>query len=171
MNEETKERALATFDKEWTELDVWFRQMYPDDLEHPVFVDEGIGWRVRDVIPHIAAWQERAARAARKVAAENLQPDTKDSTRTILGIEQSADTLNEETFKAWRERSVADALLEMRAQHEELMSALNELRPEQLMAGDTPEDVHTCFRMPGLQHLRIHKEHLQAALADEGVTR
>jgi len=167
MNEHAKEMALATFDQEWRGLDTLFRGMSESDLDRPVFTGEGEGWRVRDLIPHFAAWQERAARAARKVAADHLQPKPDDRVRTFLGISETVDELNEATFSGWRARAVSDLLAEFKTKHAELMSALADLTPTQLMTGDSADDVYVCFRMPGLQHLRIHKEHLGAALTKE----
>ena len=168
MNERAKAQALATFEKEWSDLDTFFRGLSPEQLERPVFTGEGPGWRVRDLIPHFAAWQDRAARAARKVAADGIQPKAEDRVRTFLGITEGVDELNDATFRSWRARPVNDLLAELRARHAELMAALKALTPQQLMTGDTVEDVFVCFRMPGLQHLRIHREHLIAALVNEG---
>ena len=50
------------------------------------------------------------------------------------------------------------------------MGALAALTPNQLMTSESADDVYVCFRMPGLQHLRIHKEHLEAALTKEETT-
>jgi hypothetical protein len=132
-----------------------------------VFTGEGAGWRVRDLIPHFAAWQGRAARAARKVAAEGIQPTTEDRVRTFLGIAESVDELNEETFTRWRARSVPDLLAELGREHAALMAALAALTASQLLFGDSPDDVFVCFRMPGRQHLEIHRAHIDAALTKE----
>ena len=40
MNERAKEKALATFDQEWCELDTLFRSMSESELERPVFTGE-----------------------------------------------------------------------------------------------------------------------------------
>ena len=170
MNERAKQMALTTFDREWREMDAFFRGLSDGDLERPVFTGEGAGWRVRDLIPHFAAWQERAARAARKVAADGIQPGAQDGARVILGITDAVDDLNEKTFSMGRSRSTADLLADFKAKHAELMSALAALTPNQLMSSDAADDVYVCFRMPGLQHLRIHKEHLETALTKEGTT-
>ncbi|MDO8506097.1 MAG: maleylpyruvate isomerase N-terminal domain-containing protein [Candidatus Limnocylindria bacterium] len=170
MNPRAKADALAAFDQEWRDLDAFFRRLPESDLERPVFTGEGPGWRVRDLIPHLAAWQERAARAARKVAAEGVQPGPEDRVRTFLGIAESVDELNDATFSGWRARTVADLLSELESRHAELMNALASLTPPQLMSGESPDDVYVCFRMPGLQHLRIHRAHLEAACTKEGTT-
>jgi len=168
--QDAKDRALAVFDEEWRDLDVFFRGLTERDLERPVFTGEGPGWRVRDLIPHFAAWQDRAARAARKVAADGIQPKPDDRVRTFLGITETPDELNDATFSGWRARPASDLLAEFASRHGELMDALRALTPSQLMSGESADDVYICFRMPGLQHLRIHKEHLEAALTKEGTT-
>ena len=170
MNARAKENALATFDREWRELDTLFRRLSDSDLDRPVFTGEGPGWRVRDLIPHFAAWQERAARAARKVSTDGIQPKVDDRLRSFLGITETVDELNDATFGSWRARSVGDLLAELEVKHADLMGALAGLSPAQLMSGDSPDDVFVCFRMPGLEHLRIHKAHLEAALTKEGAT-
>jgi hypothetical protein len=168
MNARAKENALTEFDREFDSLRALLRTLQPDALETPVFAAQGDGWHVRDLIPHIAAWQARAARAARKVVAEGLRPGPEDRVRTILGIAETADELNEATFQEWRGRNVREQLTELGKVHQELMGALNALTPEQLMNGEGMGSVFVCFRVPGLEHLRIHRAHIEAALAKEG---
>lgn len=170
MNPRAKADALAIIDREWRDLDTLFRSLSAAALERPVFTGDGPGWRVRDLLPHLAAWQGRAARAARKVVQEHLQPGPEDRVRTFLGMSETADELNEATFRQWRERAVADLLADFGAAHAELMSALDGLRPEQMMNGERVDDVYVCFRVPGLQHLRNHRIDLEAALAKEGAS-
>lgn len=168
MSARAKENALTEFDREFDSLRALFRTLLPDALETPVFAAEGEGWHVRDLIPHIAVWQGRAARAARKVAAEGLRPGPDDRVRTILGIQETADELNDATFKEWRGRNAREQLTELGKVHQEMMGALNALTPEQLMSGEGMDSVFACFRVPGLEHLRTHRAHIEAALAKEG---
>ncbi len=170
MNARAKDEALAVIDREWRELDALFGSLSAEALEGPVFTGEGPGWRVRDLIPHVAVWQGRAAQAARKVVRYHLQPGPEDRVRTFLGLTGTVDDMNAVTFREWRERSVGDLLAEFRRVHTDLMSALQDLTPEQLMNGERVEDVYLCFRVPGLQHLRMHRAHLDAALTKKGAT-
>jgi uncharacterized protein (TIGR03083 family) len=168
MSDAAKRAALETLDREWRDLEALFRGLTPTELERPMYTEDGPGWRVRDLIPHLATWQDRAARAARKVMAEGITPKPDDRVRTFLGLTDTVDDMNDVTFRAWRERSVADLLAEFRSKHDDLMKALAALRPEQLMNGDTVDDVFAAFRVPGLVHLRKHRGELATALAKEG---
>ncbi len=168
MSARAKENALTEFDREFDSLRALFRTLQPDALETPVFTAEGDGWHVRDLIPHIAAWQARAALAARKVAAEHRRPGPNDRVRTILGIEQTADELNAATFQEWRHRNAREQLTELGKVHQEMMGALGALAPEQFMLGEEMDSVFACFRVPGLEHLRIHRAHIESALSKEG---
>lgn len=168
MSTRAKEVALTEFDREFDSLRTLFRTLQPDALETPVFTAEGDAWHVRDLIPHLAAWQARAALAARKVVAEHRRPGPDDRVRTLLGIEGTADELNAATFQEWRGRNVREQLTDLGRVHQEMMEALAALAPEQLMQGEEMDSVFACFRVPGVEHLRIHRAHLEAALSREG---
>jgi hypothetical protein len=168
LNARAKENALTEFDREFDSLRSMLRTLQPDALETPVFTGEGEGWHVRDLIPHLAAWQGRAALAARKLAAEHRRPGRDERLRAILGLDASADALNQATFERWRQRDVREQLTELGNVHQEMMGALNALSPDQLMDGEDTESVFVCFRMPGLEHLRMHRVHIEAALKKEG---
>lgn len=171
MNIRAKEKALTEFDREFDSLRALLRTIEPDALERPAFTSGGDGWHVRDLIPHLAAWQRLAALAARKVAAGEAHPAPDDRVRTVLGIEDTADELNDATFRQWHERDVRAQLTDLSRVHEELMLALRALAPEQLMNGEGIESVYTCFRVPGLEHLRTHRADVEAALGKEEATR
>jgi hypothetical protein len=168
MSDAAKRATLEILDREWRDLDALFRGLTAAELERPMYSEDGPGWRVRDLIPHLATWQDPAARAARKVVAEGITPKPDDRVRTFLGLTDTVDDMNDVTFRARRERSVADLLAEFRAKQDDLMKALAALRPEQLMNGDTVDDVFAAFRVPGLVHLRKHRGELATALAKEG---
>ena len=51
---------------------------------------------------------------------------------------------------------------------DDLMRGLTALAPEQIMNGDTVDDLFMAFRVPGLVHLRKHRADLAAVLANEG---
>jgi len=171
MNARAKDAALASFDEEWRTLDALFRSLSASDLERPVYTEDGRGWRIRDLIPHIATWQDRAARAARKVLTEGIQPKPDDRVRTFIGLTDTVEDMNDVTFNAWRARPTADLLSEFQTKHAEMMTALAGLTPGQFMGGDSIEEVFMAFRIPGWQHVRIHRDHVEAALTKEGSTR
>ena len=170
MNARSKEKALTEFDREFDSLRTLLRTLQPEMLEMPVFTGEGAGWRVRDLIPHLAVWQGRAAKAARKVAVSGVKPGPEDRVRTILGIAETADQLNQATYDEWRGRNLREQLTEMGKIHQDMMGALNGLTPELLMSGEGVADVYACFRVPGLEHVRMHRKDIEAAIAKEGAS-
>lgn len=173
MNARSKEKALTEFDREFDSLRTLLRTLQPEALEKPVFTGEGEGegWRIRDLIPHLAAWQGRAAQAARKVAASGVMPGPEDRVRAILGIAETADELNQATFREWQGRNLREQLTEMGKIHQNMMEALNGLKPELLMNGEGIADVFPCFRVSGLEHVRMHRKDIEAAVAKEGETK
>ena len=170
MNARAKEKALTEFDREFDSLRILLRTLQPEALEKPVFSGGSDAWRVRDLIPHLAAWQGRTAQAARKVAASGVAPGPEDRVRTILGIAQTADELNQATYEQWHGRNLREQLTELGKIHQDMMAALNGLRPELLMSGEGVADVFLCFRVPGLEHVRMHRKDIEAAVAKEGIS-
>lgn len=103
--EQDKQTAIALVEREWQTLDTWLRSLDERQLDALVF-GEGPGWRVRDMVTHLASLQELAGRVAEKVAKMGVQPTT--NWREFLGIEQTTDELNAATFATWRERPMAE---------------------------------------------------------------
>ncbi len=168
MSAAAKVVALAELDREWQELDALFRRLTPDELERAVYTEDGPGWKVRDLIPHLATWQGRAALAAQQTVKTGIAPKPDERVRMFIGLSDAVDDMNEVTFRTWRGRKVADLLDEFRAKHDELMRGLAALAPEQMISGETVEDLFAAFRVPGLVHLRKHRGELTIALAKEG---
>jgi hypothetical protein len=169
MNERAKADALAACEAAFDDVEALVGDLTAEQLERPVFTGEGEGWRVRDLIAHLAAWQARGAQAARRVAREGLQPTTADRARTLIGLTESVDDINAGTHRVTRDRSAARSLADLRAAHAELMDALRALTPAQLLAGDSVNDMYLAFRAPAYEHLQKHGAHINAALANEGV--
>ena len=156
--------AIGLLEREWHALDTWLRSLDAGQLEKPVF-GEGPGWRVRDMPTHMAWWQELAGRVAEKVAKEGGAPTT--SSRAFLGIEKTADELNAETFETWRERPMADRWDRWLRAHSRMMDAFRSLRPDQLLQAEGGmEGMKLHFAVPGIIHLRMHREHIEAALKE-----
>ena len=164
MTEEAKQKTIALLDREWNDLDAWLRSLSESDLDRRVF-GEDPGWRVRDMIPHFAWWQELAARVAEKIATEGGAPDERGS-RPFVGITTTLEEQNAETYKAWRDRPLADRWKRWLEAHTRMMAALRKLRPEQLLKADGPEGMQPYFAMPGLIHLRLHRADIEASLKE-----
>ena len=164
-----KQTAIGLLEREWHALDTWLRSLDAKQLESPVF-GEGPGWTVRDMIPHVAWWQELAARVAEKISKEGGAPDARGS-RPFLGIETPLDELNAETYNTWRERPMADRWDRWLRAHSRMMDAFRALSPDQfLQAEGGLEGMKRYFAVPGLIHLRIHRENIEAALKETTTT-
>jgi len=165
--EQDKQTAIGLLEREWHALDTWLRSLDERQLDALVF-GEGPGWRVRDMITHMAWWQDLAARVAEKIAKDGGAPTT--SSRAFLGIEKTADELNAETFGTWRTRPMADRWDRWLRAHSRMMDAFRAVRPDQLVQPEGAEGglegMRLHFAVPGLIHLRMHREHIEAALKE-----
>jgi hypothetical protein len=170
--EQEKADAIGRLEREWHALDRWLRSLDEGQLDRPVF-GEGAGWRVRDMPTHIAWWQELAARVAEKIAKEGGAPEK--SSRQFLGIDTPPDELNAETYETWRDRPMAERWDRWPVAHSRMMDAFRALAPDQLVqskdgAEAGMEGMKLHFAVPGLIHLRMHKEHIEAALKESAPT-
>lgn len=167
--EEEKTAAIGRLDAEWRSLDAWLRSLDQRALDQPMF-GEAPGWRVRDMPTHMAWWQELAARVAEKIAKEGGAPDARGS-RPFVGIETAPDDLNRETFETWRDRPMADRWERWRFAHARMIDAFRALSPEQLLQADGGmEGMKLHFAVPGLIHLRMHRENIEAAVKEIATT-
>ena len=95
MSEVGRQRAIGLLEREWHELDTWLRSLSESDLDRPVF-GEAPGWRVRDMIPHIAWWQGLAGRVA-QVRLERVRQVRKElevwkDTEEVKDLERQLET-------------------------------------------------------------------------------
>jgi hypothetical protein len=158
-------KAIGLLEREWHSLDTWLRSLDERQLDRPVF-GEGPGWRVRDMPTHMAWWQELAARVAEKIASQGGAPDERGS-RPFLGIETPPDELNRQTFESWRERPMSERWDRWLTAHSRMMDAFRALSPEQLLQAEGGmEGMKRYFAVPGLIHLRMHREHIEAAVKE-----
>ena len=164
--EEAKQNAIGLLDREYNDLERLFVSLTPDQLERPVFTGEGPGWRVGDLVAHFAFWQTLSARTAEKIASEGKPPDEETRILTFLGVEPGVDARNGESFQEWRERPISEALEHLRACHSRLMAGIRALPPERVVKSDAPEDWYRYFWQPGVNHLRQHRAHIEAALKE-----
>lgn len=169
MNDDPKQQAIGLFEREWHSFDPWIRGLTGDQLDRPVF-GEGVGWRVRDMITHIAWWQDMAGQAARKMASEGTVPG-EGGIRGYVGLpaipvaEQNALTDEE-----WRAVPIEARWERWHHAHSAMLDALRELRAEQLLDPEGPDGIRRWFAMPGFVHLRLHREHIEAALKESPTT-
>jgi len=154
---------IGLIEREWHAMDRWLRSLDDRQLDLPVF-GEGPGWKVRDMVTHLAWWQDLSAQAAEKIAKEGGAPT--ESARRYLGMERTADDLNGESFETWRGRPMAERWDRWLSAHSRMMDGLRALTPDQLLQADGMEGMRLAFAMPALVHLRRHKEHIEAALKE-----
>jgi len=160
---ETKEAAIALVSTVYQEADAFFRSLSPADLDRPVY-GEGEGWKIRDLIPHLALWQRVATLVAEKIARANALPDT-DDWDIWAGELTPTPELNHRTFLEWQGRPVERSLEHLRTVNAGLVLALERLRPEHIAAGDTlTDDLHPYLRAPGVRHPRSHLTHARASM-------
>lgn len=162
---------MTLMERGWHDLDSRFAPLSERDLEREVFVGEGSGWRLRDLMPHFAFWLRLAARGARRAKEIGAAPDQNTTLRAFVGVETHFDTLNAENFARWRERPAAEQLAELRAARDDLRAALAHLPAELLIAGDAETDgIRRYIWQPAVNHLRHHTEHIDAAFAKKGAS-
>jgi hypothetical protein len=163
--EQDKQTAIGLLEREWHAIDKWMRSLDDRQLERPVF-GEGPGWKVRDMMTHLAWWQELAARVAEKIVAEGGAPDDRGS-RPFLGIETPLDELNAATYNDWYLRPMADRWDRWLRAHSRMMDAFHALTPAQLLQAEGGvEGMKRYFAVPGVIHLRIHRENIEAAVKE-----
>lgn len=83
------EGLLADEDRRWLELTDLFGDVPPDRFDEPSVMDAG--WSPKDVMYHVAAWSEEAAKVLGRIAAG-----------TYTGSDPDTQALNEEWFRVGR---------------------------------------------------------------------
>ena len=150
--------GLALIDTEWRRWERLIGRMSGDDFTRQLFEGEAgsARWTIRDVLTHIAAWKRNTIRVAEmhEAGAElslELTPDE------VLAID--VNTFNDDVYRRWRERSVAEAIAEHRSAHAELMAILR-----RLPATKIPPRPTQTWLYPATWHPRLHRLHAIDAL-------
>jgi hypothetical protein len=71
------ERLLADEDRTWLELTEVFGDVPPERFDEPSVTGEG--WSPKDVMYHVAAWSEEAAKVLGRIAAGTHRPGDPDT--------------------------------------------------------------------------------------------
>jgi hypothetical protein len=163
--EDRKTTVLGDFESQYGEIERKLLALSPAQLDRPVWTDEGEGWRVRDLVAHLARWNRIGAAAARLIAeGKEPLPENEMRLRAFTGIPDDVDTVNDKQFEEWRDRPVAEAFTELSCAHRELMDALLALPPARFIRADG--EPFRYFWTPGAGHLQLHWEHIEAALKE-----
>jgi hypothetical protein len=167
--ENGKQIVLGKFEHQYHEIEGKLLALSPAQLERSVWTDEGEGWRVRDLVSHLARWNRIGAAAAQLIAAgKEPLPEDEMRLRAFTGIADDVDAINEQQFKAWRDRPVAEAFAELDRAHSAFMDALRALPPSRFVKADG--EPFRYFWTPGAGHLQLHWEHIEAALKETSTT-
>lgn len=165
MSADPKQRAIGDFERTYHTLEGRLRALSPADLDLPVWTGDGAGWRIRDLIPHLARWQRIGAHAARLIGEGREPPAEADFfLRAFTGIDLTVEALNAETARTWRDRTDEERFTELNAAHTALMDALRALPPERVVRDDG--EPFRYFWSPGLGHLEAHWTHIETALKE-----
>jgi len=122
----TKDKLLAQIKRERARLDDLVASLDEAKLTEPAL--DG-AWSVKDVLPHIAAWERRIA-AAINAALEGRTPDWPEAGYTMADV----DRLNARDFEASRGRSLTEVLSESERSYEETLDLMEELAEEDLIS-------------------------------------
>ena len=135
-------------------------ELTDDDLERPTDPDgPAHGWAGRDLMAHLAGWQEVALREARELAVGETSP-----TRLAMDADwdaRGADVINAEMLGAWRELPMAEVRRRFRETAGELRGYLTVV-PEARWVKN-PASLE-AFLAETMDHYRDHLADLEAFL-------
>ena len=169
MNER-KRSAIGVVEREYHFLEDRLDAAPDAAFDSAVFAGEGEAWRLRDLIAHLAYWQQLATRAAERMARESVRPGPDERLRTFVGETRGIDELNAAAVTAARGRTVAEVRDELRRAHSRFVEAMREVPEDLLMTGDGPEEFVSVLLVPAVRHLRTHRDHIDAALKEGAKT-
>ncbi|HVB65373.1 MAG TPA: maleylpyruvate isomerase N-terminal domain-containing protein [Nitrolancea sp.] len=117
-------------------------------------VDLGDGWRVRDILAHIALWE--------RVATWKLDGSTVPNAEGLIDQEPwDLNGFNEEMRERWRPRPISAVRAELSLAHEVLVAAVALAPEEECAVGGR---VWTVIDEDGAGHYEQHVMALQAAV-------
>ena len=135
--EEIEQQMLSS----WAELMTVVQQ-----LDGKLEVDLGDGWRVRDLLAHIALWE--------RVANWKLGgPDVPNAESVADREPWDLNFFNEEMRERWRGRSIDDVLAELRSAHEALVATVSAASDEDCAADGS---VGAVIQEDGAGHYELH---------------
>jgi len=167
--EDAKQQAIGAYERNYHDIECKLLTLSAEDLARPVWTGEGAGWRVRDIVPHLARWNRIGAEAARLIGTgKEPPPESEMRLRSFIGISDPVDDVNDAAFREWRDRSDDACFTELNAAHTAFMDALRALPASRVVKDDG--EPYRYFWTPGAGHLQLHWEHIEAALKKETAT-
>ena len=167
--EQAKQTAIGAYEDNYDDIERKLLALSAADRARPVWTGEGSGWRVRDIVPHLARWNRIGAEAAGLIAAgKEPLPEAEMRLRSFIGISDTVDDVNDAGFREWRDRSDEQCFTELKAAHAAFMDGLRAL-PATCVVKDDGEP-YRYFWTPGAGHLQLHWQHIEAALKETPTT-
>ena len=122
------------------------------------------------MITDVAGWQDLAGQAARKMVREGTAPG-EGGIRAYVGLPAiGVDEQNALTDGEWRAVPLETRWERWHNAHSAMMDEARGLPAEHLLEPEGPDGVQRRFAMPGFVHLRLHREHIEAALKESATT-
>lgn len=129
MGNITQEQAIATLTEGQSELDVLLDKLTDDEMTRPATIGGG-DWSAKDLLGHIAFWEELALqviadwRAHRRPAIADL----------FASGSAGVDAANERNQARTAEQSLADVRARSAAAHSVIVEAIRSLSPDEWQA-------------------------------------
>ena len=130
----------------WRRIDAFVERLTPEEIERPGYTDEG--WSVKDMMWHVAAWSQDAARVLNDMRAGNW--DGEDPSQEA----GYTDRVNREWFERSRTmgtEEVRSAWYAARQRLLESFGALGEVTPDAEEWFDESGPAHYAEHVPGLE--------------------
>lgn len=145
--------TLVVIEREYQRLNDVLKDLSPETMERPAFDPEfgSAPWTVKDLLVHMAAWKRNAIRVLEMVKSDPSSVPSAGTPDEILDVD--VDEFNRETYERWKERSLEEALAEHRAAHQELVSRLESLSPEQIPQPTS----RNIWPYPAIWHVKMHR--------------
>jgi hypothetical protein len=164
MSTEQREQLVHTLESAQQDF-----QSLLDEMETEKLTEIGVveGWSVKDVLAHIAAWEERVA-----VWAAALRQGTHPE-RPFWSANLTEDQENQAIFEKYQGLTLQEALERLQSVHQSVMQAIAEMSDEDLFERKVEwlGDVPFAEAIPGntFEHFRHHERDIRAWLAAQQV--
>jgi hypothetical protein len=141
----------AVIDRAWDELDGLVRGLDEKALmaRVPGLGEGADSWAVKDVLVHLAAWKRNAAAIAIR-QADPRAPAVNGFPGQVLGFK--TDQFNAELMAGSRRMAAREAVVEHRAAHRDLLSALAKVPEERLLRRGRS----VLWLTPAIGHPAVH---------------
>lgn len=138
----TKSELCRAEDDGWNEVNALIESLTPPQIEEPGYYPD-VGWSVKDLLAHLAAWMAEAARILTQVHYG-----------TYLKRDLDVDAMNKDFYEANRDLPLSVVRAEAFASRNRMLSEMNAID------GMTPE-AEDWFEESGRRHYEEHLPRLR----------